>query len=106
MLLKKIFSTGLEMNFKNFPKVPFSFHQMTVENWTEWSTHLLDTNMMKKTILQGIDVPNPSSHADLDNPTPPFHQFILSTLAETERLLDDKYAELYSERSELSMNVP
>ena len=79
---------------------------MTVENWTEWSTHRLDIEELKKTFLKGMDVSNVSSITDLTNPTPPFHQFILSTLKETERILDDKYSELFGDRSELSMNVP
>ena len=92
------------------PRETFSFgfssnSQMSLDNWSEFSAEKQNVDDLKSVILSRVQTVNASVDASLDNPRPPFHRFVQSALEQTENLLDEKYAELFGDRSEISMDV-
>ena len=79
--------------------------QMSLDNWSEFSAEKQNVDDLKSVILSRVQTVNASVDASLDNPRPPFHRFVQTALEQTENLLDEKYAELFGDRSEISMDV-
>ena len=78
----------------------------TFFNWTDWATHKINVADHKAAVLKAIKIEEASDfHSYLSVPFPPFHQFILAALSQTEILLDEKYTELFGDRSEISLGI-
>ena len=80
---------------------------MILSHWTDYSSQVVDLAEFKTSILSNINIESAFNAASAENLAyPRFHRFVRDALTETEKLLDNDYARLYGDRSEMSLDIP
>lgn len=105
LVLKFLLTPSTETHAAGFNQPPFD-DRMLISDWTEFSSYNVDLAEFRTAVLSNVNIEDTFQTAAAESSFPQFHRFILNVLNETEKLLDDDYARLYGDRSEMSLDIP